>query len=76
LAPFYGDYSSIAYYARACDVVTSVIDGRVVMEDREVPGLDEEAALAALKRHLPEWSELVRGLGGVAHPGLCPCGHA
>lgn len=76
LVPFYGDYSSIAYYARASDVVTSVIDGRVVMEDREVPGLDEKAALAALDRHLPEWSKLVNGLGGVAHPGLCPCGHA
>lgn len=75
LAPFYGDYSSIAYYARASDVVTSVIDGRVVMQDRKVPGLDEEAALAALKRHLPEWSDLVKNLGGVAHRGLCPCGH-
>ena len=75
LAPFYGDYSSIAYYARASDVVTSVIDGRVVMENREVASLDENAALVAVKRHLPGWSELVSSLGGVAHPGLCPCGH-
>ena len=75
LAPFYGDYSSLAYYARASDVVTSVIDGRVVMEDRKVSGLDEAAALAALQRHLPGWSELVSSLGGVAHPGLCACGH-
>jgi len=75
LAPFYGDYSSIAYYARASDVVTSVIDGQVVMEGRKVAGLDEAAALVALKRHLPEWGDLVRALGGVAHRGLCPCGH-
>ncbi len=75
LAPFYGSYSSIAYYARACDVVTSVINGQVVMENRKVVGLDEETALANLSRHLPEWSKLVSSLGGVAHPGLCPCGH-
>ncbi len=72
LAPFYGDYSSMTYYARASDMVTGVIDDRVVMENREVLGLDEEAAHAALGRHLPEWSELVSS----AHPGLCPCGRS
>ena len=75
LAPFYGDYSSIAYYGRASDVVTSVINGKVVMEDRRVVGIDEETALAAVQRHLPRWTDLMRSLGGVGHPGLCSCGH-
>lgn len=75
LAPFYGDYSSLAYYARASDVVTSIIDGRVVMRDRVVLGVDEAEALAAVGRHLPEWATLMRRLGGVGHAGLCACGH-
>ncbi len=41
LEPFYGDPASIVYYARASDVVTSIVDGRVIMEDRRVAGLDE-----------------------------------
>lgn len=45
LAPFYADYASIAYYARAGDVVTSVIDGKPVMENRRVLGIDEPSTL-------------------------------
>lgn len=75
LAPFYGDYSSLAYYARASDVVTSIINGRIVMQDRVVLGIDEADALAAVRRHLPEWTAMMRRLGGVGHVGLCPCGH-
>lgn len=75
LAPFYADHASIAYYARASDVVTSVINGRVVMEERRIPGLDEARAMANLRRHLPGWTGLMRRMGGVGHPGLCACGH-
>ncbi len=75
LAPFYADYASLAYYARASDVVTSVIDGRVVMEERIVKGIDEPDALAAVQAHLPGWAALMKGLGGSGHAGLCACGH-
>jgi 5-methylthioadenosine/S-adenosylhomocysteine deaminase len=75
LAPFYADHASIAWYARASDVVTSVIAGRVVMEDRRVLGIDEADALATVKRHIPGWTGLMRRLGGAGHPGLCACGH-
>ena len=34
LEPFYADPASIVYYARASDVVTSIVDGRIIMEDR------------------------------------------
>ena len=75
LAPFYANYSSMAYYARASDVVTSVINGRIVMENRRVLGIDEGEALAAVQRDLPGWAGLVQELGGTAHRALCPCGH-
>jgi 5-methylthioadenosine/S-adenosylhomocysteine deaminase len=74
LAPFYADYSSLAYYARASDVTTSIIDGRLVMADRRVLGLNEPELLASVRRHLPRWTALMRSLGGVGHQDLCGCG--
>jgi 5-methylthioadenosine/S-adenosylhomocysteine deaminase len=74
LQPFYGDAASLVYYARASDVVTSVVDGRVIMEERCVPGLDEAAALAAARARLPAWSGLMKRLGGVTRLGGCACG--
>lgn len=75
LAPFYADYSSLAFYARASDVVTSIIDGKIVMEERQVLGIDEAAALTSVQRHLPDWATLMQNLGGAGHSGLCACGH-
>jgi len=74
LEPFYGDPASIVYYARTSDVVTSIVDGRVIMEDRRVVGLDEPATLAQARRHLPRFSEMMRRLGGVSRLSACPCG--
>jgi 5-methylthioadenosine/S-adenosylhomocysteine deaminase len=74
LEPFYGDPASIVYYARASDVVTSIVDGRVIMEDRRVTGLDEIATLAKARRHLPRFSAMMRRLGGVSRLDACPCG--
>lgn len=73
LEPFYADPASIVYYARASDVVTSIVDGRVIMEDRKVVGMDEPQALSAARRHVPRFSALMKGLGGVSRLG-CPCG--
>jgi len=74
LAPFYGDPASLVYYARAGDVVTSIVDGRVIMEDRNVLGLDEPATLTRARRHLPRFSDMMRRLGGVSRLPACPCG--
>jgi 5-methylthioadenosine/S-adenosylhomocysteine deaminase len=74
LAPFYGDTASLVYYARAADVVTSIVDGRVIMEDRRVLGLDEADVLATARKRLPRLSDLMRELGGVTRLGACPCG--
>jgi len=74
LEPFYGDPASIVYYARAADVVTSIVDGRIIMEDRRVVGLDESQTLAQARRHLPRFSEMMQRLGGVSWLAACPCG--
>jgi len=74
LEPFYGDPASIVYYARASDVVTSIVDGRIIMEDRRISGVDECAVLDAARRHLPRFSAVMRRLGGVSRLGDCPCG--
>ena len=57
LVPFYAEYASIAYYARASDVVTSIINGKVVMRDRVVIGIDETKALEAVAKHIPALSD-------------------
>ncbi len=46
LTPMYNIPSHLVYAARGGDVVHSVIDGRVIMENRRLLNLDEEAILA------------------------------
>lgn len=74
LEPFYGDTASLVYYARASDVVTSVVDGQIIMEDRRVCGVDERVVLDAARQRLPRFSGLMRHLGGVTRLVNCPCG--
>ena len=74
LQPFYGDVASLVYYARAADVTTSIVRGRVVMRDGEIAGVDAEAALAAVRERAPHWGALMRELGGVSRLPACPCG--
>jgi 5-methylthioadenosine/S-adenosylhomocysteine deaminase len=74
LQPFYGGYSALVYYARASDVVTSVIDGKVVLENSHPVRLDEGQALRALGTRIPKWRGQLSALGSraVFGPG-CPC---
>ena len=74
LQPFYGDVASLVYYARASDVTDSIVRGRIVMKDGEIPGIDAEAALAEVKARAPYWGNLMRELGGVSRLPACPCG--
>jgi len=39
--PVYDHAAALVYSARADDVVTTIVDGRVIMEDRILPGIDE-----------------------------------
>ncbi len=49
LVPLYDVYSQIAYAARASDVCTTIIDGRVVMRDGELLTLDETEVMARVR---------------------------
>ena len=40
--PVYQPAAALVYSARADDVVTTIVDGRIIMENRVLPGLDEE----------------------------------
>ena len=61
LAPLFDPVKALVYSARGGDVRDAVIDGRVVMRDRKVLTVDEDALL-------------VRGRAGGA-PLRGPCGH-
>jgi 5-methylthioadenosine/S-adenosylhomocysteine deaminase len=74
IQPFYGDTASLVYYARASDVRTSIVRGRVIMRVGEIAGVDAEAALAAVKARAPHFGDQMRSLGGVSHLPACPCG--
>jgi 5-methylthioadenosine/S-adenosylhomocysteine deaminase len=50
LTPMYSPYSHIVYAIKADDVVTSIINGRIVMEDRKFLTLDVEAVMAEVNR--------------------------
>jgi 5-methylthioadenosine/S-adenosylhomocysteine deaminase len=39
--PVYQEAAALVYSARAEDVVTTIADGRIIMENRVLPGIDE-----------------------------------
>jgi 5-methylthioadenosine/S-adenosylhomocysteine deaminase len=49
LTPMYHPVSHLVYAARGADVIHSVINGRIVMENRNIISLDEQAILAQMK---------------------------
>jgi 5-methylthioadenosine/S-adenosylhomocysteine deaminase len=58
--PVYDEAAALVYSARADDVETTIADGKIIMEDRMLPGIDEveirrkfrEKALALRDRSL------------------------
>jgi len=50
LTPMYHPESHMVYAARGSDVAATVIDGRVVMQDRRITTMDVGAAMAAVRR--------------------------
>jgi 5-methylthioadenosine/S-adenosylhomocysteine deaminase len=69
LQPFYGDYAALVFYARADDVAASVIDGRLVMDERRLLTVDEREVHRALCRHTPTWRQRLVELGALASRG-------
>jgi 5-methylthioadenosine/S-adenosylhomocysteine deaminase len=45
LTPLYNCYSQLVYAARGADVKTSIINGRIVMKDRQLLTIDLQAAM-------------------------------
>ncbi|MFQ6096026.1 MAG: amidohydrolase family protein, partial [Candidatus Bathyarchaeia archaeon] len=45
LTPLHDEYACLVYSARGSDVETVIINGKIVMEDREVKTLDEEEVM-------------------------------
>jgi 5-methylthioadenosine/S-adenosylhomocysteine deaminase len=58
--PMYNPVSHIVYVARGEDVVTTIVDGRVLMRDRRVLTLDEPTVLADARRLADRVREAVR----------------
>lgn len=57
LTPMYNPVSQLVYAARGGDVLHSIIDGRVVMENRQLTLVDEDELLAICQ----EWAEKLTG---------------
>ena len=51
LTPLYRVYSHLVYAARGSDVTTVIVNGRVVVVDREIRTVDEEEVMERAPRH-------------------------
>jgi 5-methylthioadenosine/S-adenosylhomocysteine deaminase len=76
LQPYYGSYAAFVYYAKASDVVDTVIDGKVVMHERHITGLNHHSTLEQLQKRVPGWRSQLSSLGSPAvfGPGCDCCG--
>lgn len=72
--PFYGSSAALVYYARASDVVTSIVDGQVIMNNRLIPSLPSDLGVGAVRTATPRWRSQLQHYGSraVAGPG-CLC---
>jgi 5-methylthioadenosine/S-adenosylhomocysteine deaminase len=52
--PMYDIYAQIAYALKANDVDTVIIGGRLVMRDRKLSTVNEEAAIAKAREYKPK----------------------
>ena len=48
-SPVYDVESALVYSSRADDVLTTIVDGQILMEDRKVVGIDENAVINELR---------------------------
>lgn len=74
LQPFYGSVAAFVYYARASDVRLSIVDGRIIMDDRVITHLDDQPILDAVRDITPKWRGQLKhyGSSAVEGPG-CAC---
>lgn len=67
LQPFYGDYSSLVFYAKSSDVETSIIDGKVTMAQGHILGIDEEETIMRIQRRGKGWMSRLKELSSERH---------
>lgn len=74
LQPYYGSTAALVYYGRASDVDTMIVDGRVVMEKRHIPGLPDDLFIPAVRAATPHWRQQLQAYGSRAVFGEgCAC---
>jgi 5-methylthioadenosine/S-adenosylhomocysteine deaminase len=61
LTPMYSFASHLVYAAKASDVTDTIVNGRVLMRNRRLLTLDEEAVKAAARRYQKQVVESLRG---------------
>jgi 5-methylthioadenosine/S-adenosylhomocysteine deaminase len=61
MTPRYSLASHLVYAAKASDVTDTIINGRVLMRNRRLLTLDEEAVKAAARRYQKQVVESLRG---------------
>ncbi|MGH9769395.1 MAG: amidohydrolase family protein [Blastocatellia bacterium] len=61
LTPMYNLPSHLVYAAKASDVTDTIVNGRVLMRNRKLLTLDEEAVKAAARKYQKQVSESLRG---------------
>lgn len=54
LKPLHNVYASIVYSCRGSDVDTVIVDGKILMENRQVKTLDEQAVMEKAEKHAAE----------------------
>jgi 5-methylthioadenosine/S-adenosylhomocysteine deaminase len=64
MQPYYGDYSALVYYAKSSDVETSIINGRIVMENYTLSQMNEDEVLRKVAASLPRWGAQLDEYGG------------
>ena len=52
LVPFEDPANMIAYYVRGNDVCTTIVNGKILMENRQVLSVDEQAVLEDARKHI------------------------
>jgi 5-methylthioadenosine/S-adenosylhomocysteine deaminase len=63
LTPLYNLYSQLVYATKASDVSDTIVEGRVLMRNRRLLSIDEEAAKAAARRYRKQVSESLKNSG-------------
>ncbi len=64
LTPLYRVYSHLVYAARGSDVTTVIVNGRVVVRDREILTVDEEEVMERARGFGAQVREVIAGVRG------------